>query len=189
MGISNWIKEIFLKEVVKPLPDDKPSAKMVFIDGKIAVESYNSAFIDDLKTKLGDLTVGKTDDEIIATFMSREELTLEEPRLDVNHSGITEDGRVMMKLDWNASFIKHLKQNGITGDTEEDAVNKYLALITKKVASEDTDLFNTMEPHAAMAEMDEMLAAELDVAAKQVEDAQRETRQAKRRMKKQNLKS
>lgn len=164
---------------------DKPEAQIIFKDGRMKVESYNQAFIIDLKIKLGDLTINKTDEEIIATFMSREELTLEEPRLDVNHTGITEDGRVQMKLDWNSAFIKHLKQNGITGETEEAAVNKYLALITKQAAVEIEGLLDSMDPNAAMLELDEILAAELDEAAKQVEAAQRQTRQVKRRIKKQ----
>lgn len=188
--MMNWLKSLFsapppvFAPVAAPQEAEKPSAKIVFANGKMSVESYNQAFIDDLKIKLGDLTVGKTDAQIIDTFLSREELSLEEPRLDVVHSGITEDGRVQMKLDWNASFIKHLKQNGITGDTEEAAVNKYLALITKQAVEEEESLLDAMDPHAAQREIDEMLAAELDEAAKQVETAQRETRQVKRRAKK-----
>lgn len=172
------------KEDDDQIENDKPLANIVVVDRKMIVKSYNAAFVEDLRKTLGDLTLDKTDDEVVKLFVDRENEEFEEPRLDVVHSGITEEGQVQMKLDWNRAFIKHLKQNGITADTEEEAVNKYLSLITKQVAEEDTSLFDAMDPHSAQREMDEMLAAELEQAAKQVEDAQRATRKAERQNRK-----
>ena len=165
---------------LQALENAKPTANIVFVDRKMVVKSYNTAFVEDLRKTLGDLTVDKSDDEVVKIFVERENEEYEEPRLDVVHSGITEDGHVQMKLDWNQSFIRHLKQNGIEGETEEDAVNKYLSLITKQAADE-SGLLDAMDPHAAQREIDEMLAAELDQAAKQVEDAQKATRKAERK--------
>lgn len=181
-----WLKSLFSGPATPAAPVEdtlKPQAKIAFVDGRMRVESYNSAFIDDLKVKMGELTIGKSDDDIVQLFLDREAISIEEPRLDVQHFGITEEGHVQMKLDWNTAFIKHLKQNGIEGETEEMAVNKYLALITKNAAVEE-GLLDMMDPMAAAAEMDEMLQVELQEAAKQVEAAQRQSRKANRIAKK-----
>jgi hypothetical protein len=180
------IERAELEKQALEIDNAKPSANIIFEDRKMIVKSYNVAFVEYLRKTLGDLTVDKTDDEVIKIFVERENEEYEEPRLDVVHSGITEDGRVQMKLDWNRSFIRHLKENGIDAETEEESINRYLSLITKQ-AAEDSGLLDAMDPFAAQREIDEMLAVELDEAAKQVEQAQRETRKANRKTRKAKL--
>ena len=148
-----------------------PWADISYVDGAMRVKAYNKAFVNKLIDKLGVLTDGKTDDEIVNLFVSRENIKAEEPRLDVKHSGITEDGRIKMELDWNSSFIHHLAENGITAETEDEAVQKYLSLLTHKVADDiTTDMLSREDVDAAFHDLDEEAAAELAEAARQVSE-------------------
>ena len=111
-------------------PEPEPSqAEFSLVNGKLVIKKYNIAFVTELRQKLGDLSDGKTDSEIVELYLSRENLEREEPKLDVQHFGMDEAGAVKMKLDWNRAFINHLRENGITGETEEEAVEMYLQLL------------------------------------------------------------
>lgn len=135
-------------------------------DKNIKVKDCNKAFIDDVKNRHGDLTIGKSDGEIIEIFEGRENVKREEPKLEVLHFGISEDGRVSMKLDWNSAFISHLAKHGITGETEEEAVQLYLSRLSKQ-NSEDMGELTLGEIEEAFAELDATTIAELEAAAKQ----------------------
>lgn len=50
----------------------------------------------------------------------------EEPSIDIKSSGIDDNGEVRLELEWNDSFINHLKENGYEGHTEDDIVNQWL---------------------------------------------------------------
>lgn len=58
----------------------------------------------------------------------------ETPRIDIKGDGIGPDGQARLELDWNDAFIKHLKEHGYTGETEEDIVNMYLNSIMMRHA-------------------------------------------------------
>lgn len=184
--MMSWLKKIsnWWTPPNPPVEDSTPKAEIIFVDGKLLVKSYNSAFVADLRSKHGDLFLNKTDDEVVQLFAQRESIQFEEPKLEVVHSGITEDGRVQMKLDWNQAFIRHLQQNGITAETEEEAVETYLMMIQKKVA--DQEHMINLDPTEAFREMDEIRAVELEEAARQVEEAQRKARKSRRKPKKQD---
>jgi hypothetical protein len=143
-----------------------PWADISYIGKKVKVRSYNQSFVDDLKSRMGDLIDGKTDDEIVKLFSDRENLELEEPRLDVLHSGISDDGRIKMKLDWNQAFIRHLADNGIIAETEEEAIEMYLSLLVSnrknEISNEDVD--------AAFGDINAEAIAELEEAARQIEE-------------------
>ena len=145
-----------------PQEDPKPQADFYFENGKIKVKSFNKAFIADLKTKIGDIGDGKSDEQLVQLYLDRENVEREEPRLDVVHMGIAQDGSIKMQLDWNRSFINHLRENNIEGATEEQAVQKYLAMLTHDVA-------NHAEPleENAFAEIDAQLGSEFEAAKKQ----------------------
>lgn len=124
-----WIKNLFASK--------KPKAKLDFDDGKLIVKSYNKAFVDKIRDELGGLSINKTDAEVVKLYSDRENTELEEPRLTVEHMGIDESGKIKMKLDWNRSFIKLLKDKaGIVAENEEDAIQAYLLKLTMDVAED-----------------------------------------------------
>jgi hypothetical protein len=146
-----------------------PWADVRFVNGKMSVEDHNDAFTENLRSRLGDLTTDKTDEQVIDLFVGRENIQYEEPYLDVKHSGIDEDGRVKMEMDWNTAFIRHLKENGIEAETEEEAVQKYLSLLTSSYFHEHDE---SLEKDAELREqLESETRAELDIAAQQLFDS------------------
>ena len=97
-------------------------------------------------------------------FIDRENIEHEDPKLEVKHSGIMEDGQIKIELDWNSAFIRHLAENGITGETEEEAVRAYLELLTLGTLSPELREFTDEEIDNAFAEQDRELEAELEEA-------------------------
>lgn len=139
-------------------------------NGKVIPERWNDAFIREQRVKLGTITDGKTDEEVVRLFLDRDSLEKEEPRLDVVHLGIEPDGKVKVQLDWNRAFIRHLKDNGITGDTEDEAVQKYLTMLTHNELQGELDpeeFYSKEQLEAAFAELDQQLEFELEDAKKQ----------------------
>ena len=148
-----------------------PWADIQHVDGKTFVKDYNKGFINQLKNKFGTLTDGLSDEQIIQLYIDRENIELEDPRLDVKHAGIDEDGRIKIELDWNTSFIKHLADNGIDAETEEEAVQLYLSMITQQSAHDITnDMLSRDEVEKAFHDLDAEAAAELEEAARQIEE-------------------
>jgi len=146
-----------------------PWADVRYLDGKMSLQNYNQAFVEMLRHKHGDITEGKDDASVIKLFTDRENIEHEEPKLDVKHSGITEDGRVKMELDWNPAFIRHLADNGIIAETEDEAIQMYLAMLTHQVADDITpDMLSKDAVDSAFHDLDAEAAAELAEAARQV---------------------
>jgi hypothetical protein len=137
-----------------------PWASVKYSDGKMSIDAYNTAFVDNLRQKFGYLSDGKSDDEVVEIFINRENIESEAPRLDVKHSGIDSQGRIKMELDWNTSFIYHLAEHGIVGETEEEAVQKYLTMITKAVVDEDLS-----DSDEIRSQLETEVSAEFDLAA------------------------
>lgn len=151
--------------------DLTPWADIVYHDGKMKINDYNARFVEDLKQKMGDLTTDLTDDQIVNLFTDRENVEIEEPRLDIKHSGITEDGRIKMELDWNTSFIRHLADNGIQAESEEQAVQLYLSLLTHQAAEDIVpEMLSREDVDAAFHDLTEEAEAELAEAARQVQE-------------------
>ena len=51
------------------------------------------------------------------------------PWVDVHSAEFDPEKGVQVELDWNTAFISYLRQNGITGKTEELVIQKWLALL------------------------------------------------------------
>jgi hypothetical protein len=151
----------------------KSWADINYIGGRMKVKSYNDEFVNQLRIKLGGLIVeGTTDEEIVKLFVERENIEIEDPRLDVKHSGITEDGRIKMELDWNPAFIRHLADNGIIAETEDEAVQLYLQMLTHSAASDvTTDMLSRDDVDAAFHDLDDEARAELEEAARQIDES------------------
>jgi hypothetical protein len=146
-------------------------ADINYAGGKMIVKSYNVKFVDDLRIRMGNLTQGLSDEDVIKLFSDRENIELEEPKLDVVHSGIDDDGRIKMQLDWNPAFIRHLAENGIQAESEEEAIQMYLSLLTHQAADDiTTDMLSKEDIDAAFHDLDQEAKAELDEAARQVSE-------------------
>lgn len=164
---------IFSKIWNKYLGGKKKSwADIAIVDGKMQVKAYNDEFLSKLKIKLGDgICDGKSNEEIVKLFYDRENITLEEPKLEVIHSGIMEDGRIRMELDWNSAFIKQLSDNGIVAETEDEAVQLYLSLLTHQHGDDITQsMLSKEDVDSAFRDLDLETEAELAEAARQVEE-------------------
>jgi len=150
----------------------KSWADINYIGGRMKVKSYNDEFVKQLRIKLGGLIVEETtNEEVVKLFVERENIEIEDPRLDVKHSGITEDGRIKMELDWNPAFIRHLADNGIIAETEDEAVQLYLQMLTHSASSDvTTDMLSRDDVDAAFHDLDDEARAELEEAARQVEE-------------------
>lgn len=178
-----WLDKLFGRKATElpketgPEDSNKPWADIEFIDGQMKVNKYNKAFVEMLKQKFGDL-IGNddTDDQIVQLFIDRENLEREEPKLEIIHSGIEADGRLKIQLDWNKSFIEHLKKHGITGDTEEEAIEAYLSRLTSRVDDEQgspEDVINREHLDNAYKDIENELQREFDVAESMLKNAKR----------------
>ena len=153
----------------KAARDLTPWADIEYVGKKIKVNDYNKLFLDDLKVKLGNLVDGLSEPDIIKLYVERENIELEEPRLDVKHAGISEDGRIKMELDWNTAFIRHLADNGIQAETEDEAIQLYLSMLTHQLGDDVTnDMLSRDDVDAAFHDLDAEAAAELEEAARQI---------------------
>lgn len=155
-----------------------PKIEIAYEDGKPVVKSYNKAFVEEQRKLLGAVCDGRSDEDVVKLFIDRDALDREEPRLDILHTGIEEDGRIKMKLDWNRSFINHLRKHGITGETEEQAVQAYLEMITAKEIQDVplNELYSADQINEAFKELDKELQQEYKDAEKKVEKKPRRRR-------------
>lgn len=161
----------------------KPKASFEIVESKIAVKSYNKAFIDDLRKRFGEAALGKTDQQVIQLYLDRENLEREEPRLEVIHAGLEQDGRVKMTLDWNRAFINHLRENGITGESEDEAVQKYLSMLTSEVQAESAAAAVHDSILSEFDELDQQTAQELAEAEELVKKQERKLRREQNKAK------
>jgi len=145
---------------------NKPWVDLGLENEKVIVKGFNKAFVEQQRSKLGDLSDGRTDKQIAQLFIDRDSLKRDAvpPRLDVAHLGIEADGRVKVQLDWNEEFIQHLAENGITGGTEDEAVQNYLQIITNDHVVNDPEMFSRDQLESAFAEMTQTSDAELEEA-------------------------
>jgi hypothetical protein len=52
-----------------------------------------------------------------------------EPWIDIMSEGVDPVRGIVIGLDWNDAMIQYLKENGITGTSDEDAIRKYIAYL------------------------------------------------------------
>jgi outer membrane protein assembly factor BamA len=158
----------------------EPWADLQFTNGKLIVVDFNEAFVANLRTKLGDLIdENMTDEDIVKLYVDRENLEREDPRLEVVQLGIEGDGQLKIKLDWNKAFIDHLRKNGITGETEDDAIKEYLSRLTTATADAEGELPDVLsrdQINEAFKDIDNVAQRELDEAAAQIKTTKRRKR-------------
>lgn len=167
-----WLKALWHKHGPSK---KKPWVDLVAVPApegvQLSVKDYNQAFVRKLRAEMGDLTENKTDEQVIEIYVSRDRIDREDPKLEVLHMGLDQDGRVKMKLDWNKAFIRHLAENGIQAPTDEEAVQVYLARLTLQAAENEAmgvtkdeleQAYEDLERNAAESEAEaEAITAEL----------------------------
>lgn len=67
----------------------------------------------------------------------RERYNSPEPWVNVFSRGHNSDKGIELELFWNPAFIAYLKANNIDGDTEEDAVQNWLALLNIDILADN----------------------------------------------------
>jgi len=164
--LSNlWHKYLWGK--AKPWADFQYDAQT----SKLVIKNYNEAFVQKLRNDLGTVAEGKPDEKVVQLYGDRETLEHEEPKLEVLHMGVDENGHVKMKLDWNKAFIDHIAKHGFASESEEESVQAYLASLTIDVAEEQG--LQARAPtldglREAFQEIEKTAAEELREAADQV---------------------
>lgn len=193
MGLWNRLVAAFKEPPPAPVPvpterelkkaGAEPWADLQFLNGKLVVVDYNDPFVKNLRATLGDLVDDETsDDVVVQLYVDRENLEREEPRLEILHMGIEEDGQLKIKLDWNKAFIDHLRKNGIVGETEDDAIKAYLSRLTTETADIEGELGDVLtrdQINEAFRDIDNVAQRELDDAAASVKNAKKPRRRRK----------
>jgi hypothetical protein len=101
-------------------------------DGSISILDYNHAFVKDIRSRLPEELIRTcSDEEVINIWVTRYNYDNVEPKLEVIHAGIDPQGKIRMQFEWNNSFIRQCRENGIQGDTEDDVIGNYLSMVTQ----------------------------------------------------------
>lgn len=59
-----------------------------------------------------------------------------EPWVEIKAADFSTTKGIGLNLDWNDGFIKYLQDNGITGDDDEQIVQKWLLLLYRQIAED-----------------------------------------------------
>lgn len=59
-----------------------------------------------------------------------------EPWVDFETRVIDNDGRVEVKMDWNAEFIDYLKKEGFTASSDEELISIYFSSLVREAGDE-----------------------------------------------------
>lgn len=94
--------------------------------------------LKDVKQRLNELEELAKDPKKEATDKGEPYINILEIEMDPNSTGIGS-----FELDWNHYFIKYLKTNGYTGESDEQIVDKWFQDVCRNVVLE------TYEQHAA----------------------------------------
>ena len=113
--------------------------------------------------------------ELLNKHLNRESgLGGDKPFMQANHYGFAEDGAVKMELDWNRSFINHLRDYGFEGDEDLDVVKSYLGSLTSKPPQEQMiEAFDQLRDWAARTDEGEDVLKALESKVKEAKRARR----------------
>lgn len=56
----------------------------------------------------------------------------DEPFVEIISESVTEDGGVNLRLDWNQAFIKHLRDGGMQGATDELLIDNWISSLNSE---------------------------------------------------------
>lgn len=106
---------------------------------------WNDAFIKDLIRKGHS---GETDIEVFQNYLDSQEAAANqkildaerdakrassEPWVEVIGENITDDGRIELRLDWNAAFIHYLRKSGFRGANDDVLVQAWLISLDRNL--------------------------------------------------------
>lgn len=63
-----------------------------------------------------------------------------EPWVETVSMGYDKEKGIMLRTFWNTAFIKYLKENGITGQTEEEAVERWIGRLNMDIIINDLEI-------------------------------------------------
>lgn len=96
------------------------------------------------------------------------------PFMQANHYGFDQDGGVKLELDWNRSFINHLRDYGFEGDEDLDVIKSYMAALTSKPPAEQLiESFDQLRDWAGRTGEGEEVIKALDEKIKETKRARR----------------
>jgi hypothetical protein len=108
----------------------------------ITKKQYQSLYIetisDEIEKKQKTLQFLYEDDEITEYEYNKELATIEGKlwfKFDVNYN--TLEGELELDVDWNSQYIDFLRENGYTGDTEDDVIETYMRDFGRKLSTND----------------------------------------------------
>jgi hypothetical protein len=55
------------------------------------------------------------------------------PWVELIGDQLDNNNRLQIELDWNPAFIRNLRENGFTGDTEDIIVQRWLGILTSQI--------------------------------------------------------
>lgn len=94
--------------------------------------------ITDEEYKIGQLEIELKNGDIEKNDFDREVATIKgEPYLNVIEMGIENSSEGYFELDWNDAFVKMLHDDGITGMSDEDVVNKWFNRVCRTVLMQE----------------------------------------------------
>ena len=83
--------------------------------------------------------IGKTVQDTISERLEAEKkkrYDSDEPYIQLVSERLAEDGSVEINLDWNKSFIRHLKANGFKAATDDQLVDLWLSTLSRQIGDE-----------------------------------------------------
>lgn len=134
-----WLKKFWY---TKSLGQGTPWVSAKYATTGLVIDGWNQAYVG-LATSVVPEHARKDWDEatLVTNYMKDPQKKYPEaPRLDIVHMGLERDGIAKVKLDWNTEFILHLADNGISAETEEEAVQLYLQMLTAKKFDEFSEI-------------------------------------------------
>jgi hypothetical protein len=152
-----WLKKFWY---TKSLGQNKPWVDVTYGVSGLNVRAWNQAYVSLATAKIPDhARKDWSEADLVLNFVKDPEKKYPEaPRLDIVHMGLERDGVAKVKLDWNTEFILHLQENGISAETEEEAVQIYLQLLTAKKFDEFSEnIEKTYKDYPDIEEMDDGL--------------------------------
>lgn len=108
------------------------------------IESLNDALVS-LSTRM-DLRMLDAKTEIEGRIQELFEAALQadrkkrydssEPYVEIISENFSSEGGIQLRLDWNAPFIKYLKENGFSGPSDEAIVDSWLISLSNERVAE-----------------------------------------------------
>lgn len=113
--------------------------KMAELEERLASSiTANSMLLDATITRMQAEIEGKSQQLFEAALAAdrKKRYDSNEPYVEIVSENFTEEGGVQLRLDWNAPFIKYLKENGFSGPSDEAIVDNWIISLSRERIAE-----------------------------------------------------